>query len=264
MVVFPYTNILRELLNEDKPTIGTHLRISWPFITELVGLSGSFDYIDFLGYSSPYTDFGLENIARTAESYGMSSMIKIDQNPRIYLAERALAAGIPNILFTDVRNAEEVKLCVDAVRPDPKGINGATGGRIMSTIGGWGKLPDWVKYCEDAVVAIMIEKKEAVENLEEILSVEGVDMVQFGPGDYSQSIGIPAQWTHPKIRAAEDKVIKLAQKMDIRPIIECSVEAMQRYVERGCRDFFIGIDTTILSNWYNTSGKKIRKTLSKR
>ncbi len=51
--------------------------------------------------------------------------------------------------------------------------------------------------------------------------------------------------------------------MDIRPRIECSVEAMQGYIDLGVRDFCIGMDTSILSSWFNDSGKKIRETLAK-
>ena len=82
-------------------------------------------------------------------------------------------------------------------------------------------LQEWVQYCNDVVIAIMIEKRPAVDNLEELLSVDGIDMVQWGPADFSVSSGIPGQWTNPKMREAELKVIKTALKMDIRPRIEC-------------------------------------------
>ncbi len=254
-------NKLRNLLDKDQPTIGTHLGIVSPIVTELVGLSGQFDYIEFAGEYYPYTDVDLTNLTRTAEMYGMSTMIKIDQSPRIYIAERAMGiAGIQNLLFADLRTVEDVQLCVDAVRCDPKGIGGARFGRVMTKLG---SLPAWVKYCDDAVVAIMIEKKVAVEHLEELLSVDGVDMVQWGPADFTVSSGIPGQYSNPKVKEAELKVIKTALKMDIRPRIECSVEAMQKYIDLGCRDFCIGMDTSILLNWFKDSGKAIRKTLAK-
>jgi 2-keto-3-deoxy-L-rhamnonate aldolase RhmA len=256
-----FENKLRQLLDKDQPTIGTHLGIASPIVTELVGLSGQFDYVEFAGEYYPYTDCDLANLARTAEMYGMSTMIKIDQSPRIYIAERAIGiAGIQNLLFADLRTIEDVQLCVDAVRCDPKGIGGARFGRVMTKLG---SLPAWVKYCDDAVVAIMIEKKVAVEHLEDLLSVEGVDMVQWGPADFTVSSGIPGQYSNPKVKEAELKVIKTALKMDIRPRIECSVEAMQKYIDLGCRDFCIGMDTSILSHWFKDSGKTIRNTLAK-
>ena len=260
VLMMPFENKLRKLLNAGKPTIGTHIGLANPLVTELVGLSGFFDYIEFAGEYHSYTDYDLTNIARTAEMYDMSTMIKIDQSPRVAIAERALGvAGIQNMLFADLRTVEDAKQCVAAIRCDPDGIGGARFGRIMSKIG---NLQDWVQYCNDVVIAVMIEKKPAVDHLEDLLSVDGIDMVQWGPADFSVSSGIPGQWNHPKMKEAELKVIKTALKMDIRPRIECSIENMQKYIDLGCRDFCIGMDTGILRNWFKTSGKKIRDTLA--
>jgi len=95
---------------------------------------------------------------------------------------------------------EDAENAVKAVRSEPKGINCIglyrSVGYVFSTV----SIPEFVKACDDVVVALMIEKKSAVENLEEILSVDGVDMVQFGPADYSLSIGLPGELNHPKVR----------------------------------------------------------------
>ena len=68
--------------------------------------------------------------------------------------------------------------------------------------------PEFVSALDDAVVALMIEKQPAVENLEALLSVAGVDMVQFGPADYSMSIGLTGQFTHPRVKEAQRYVIE--------------------------------------------------------
>lgn len=75
---------------------------------------------------------------------------------------------------------------------------------------------------EEVIVALMIEKKEAVDNLDEILSVPGIDMIQFGPGDYSLSLGHPGERKHPKVKEAELKTIETAIKKSIRPRVEIS------------------------------------------
>ncbi len=123
---------------------------------------------------------------------------------------------------------------------------------------------DVVKMCEEAIVALMIEKASAVENLEEILSVEGVDMVQFGPSDYSVSIGIPGQTKHSKVREAELKTIRTAMKMDVAPRAEIgSPEDAQRYIDLGVRHFSIGTDVSILHNWWKKNATELRELLSK-
>ena len=89
-------------------------------------------------------------------------------------------------------------------------------------------------------------------------------MVQFGPADYSLSIGLPGQTNHPKVREAELKTIKTALKMGVSPRAEIkSPEQAERYIELGVRDFSIGTDVVILYNWWKENASKLKKILSK-
>ena len=96
-------------------------------------------------------------------------MIKVEEHTRGFIAAKSIDAGIQNVLFSDCRDAKDVKECVRIVRPETPeagGTHGAGGRRInigSSTV-------EWVKAMNTAVMAFMIEKKSAMENLEEILS----------------------------------------------------------------------------------------------
>src|SRR5260370_38246199 len=92
-----------------------------------------------------------------------------------------------------------------------------------------GGTPAFVKALDDAVVALMIEKASAVDNLPALLSVKGVDMVQFGPADYSMSIGLAGQFDHPRVREAERFVIATARTMGIAPRSDISSPAEARH-----------------------------------
>ncbi|UCC15882.1 MAG: hypothetical protein JSU58_05770, partial [Dehalococcoidales bacterium] len=185
-------NRLRELLNEGKPTIGTHVMCPWPGVVEVIGHSGVFDYIEYVGEYSSFSLEQLDNFGRAIELFPrMSSMMKVEEQTRGFIAMRSIDAGIQNVLFTDCRCAEDVEECVRYVRsetPEAGGIHGF-GTRRSTGYGGYASLEEWTKAMDNVVIAIMIEKKGAMENLEEILSVKGVDMVQFGSSDYSISIG---------------------------------------------------------------------------
>jgi 4-hydroxy-2-oxoheptanedioate aldolase len=121
----------------------------------------------------------------------------------------------------------------------------------------------YVDAMKDTVIAIMIEKKPTLDNLEDILSVGGVDMIQFGPCDYAISIGVPGEWAHPKVKAAELKAIKTALQMDIRPRVELdwgfTDDDVQKYIDLGVRDFCIGTDVVIVYGWIKHNLGKIRK-----
>jgi len=261
-------NKLREKIKEGKSTLGTRLLSVWPGMVEIVGHTGMFDYVEFLGEYSPWDLHDLENFGRTVELFDMSSMIKVDQNNRAFIAQRALGAGIQNILFTDIRTVEDARECVRIVRaetPQTKGINGAANRRNVGYFLDAGS-PEYVKAMDKAVVALMIEKKEAVDNLEGILSIEGIDMVQFGPGDYSLSLGYPGQRNHPKVKEAELKTIKTALKKGIRPRVEIGsidykIENLHKYIELGVKDFSLPSEGKIVYEWLKKHGENIKRLL---
>jgi 4-hydroxy-2-oxoheptanedioate aldolase len=120
--------------------------------------------------------------------------------------------------------------------------------------------PAYVQSTADAVVILMIEKKEAIENLEQILAVPGVDMVQFGQTDYAMSLGVTGNRQHPAVEEARWYLVDTALKMGVTPRAEVgSPEAALPYWERGVRHFCMGTDTRILYNWYVQNGGKMRQ-----
>lgn len=256
-------NRLRELLDAGKPSLGTRLHTLWPPFVELVGQSGAFDYVELLAEYAPYDQYALENLGRAIGLFDhLSGMIKVDQQPRTFLAIKALGAGIQNVLFADVRSVEDAQECVRSVRAETPGSGGRHGVAMTREAGYVLEVgsPAFVKAMDDAVVAIMIEKREAIENLEEILSVKGIDMVQFGPVDFAMSVGIPGQMGHPKVKEAERYVIETALKMGIQPRVEIdSPSQAERYIEMGVRHFSAGIDVVILYQWFKENGKSMQE-----
>lgn len=276
-------NNLRKLFREGRPTVGTRYSCTWPDLVEIIGNSEEFDYAEFTGQYGPYTLHDLENLARACELTSMDAMIKIDQEPRIFLATRAIQAGFTGMLFADCRTADDVRKCVESVKLIPQGgIDGLQSGRMM----GYGTvrgrpvtLEDYVKYIDDIVIAIMIETKSLVDDIEEALSVTGIDMVQFGPSDFSISIGRAGKgildeptsaldasgkgYEDPQIAEALERSYEVAKRKGIRIRAECNVEDMQKWIDIGCKDFSIGTDTQTISAWAKNTGNAIRENLAK-
>ncbi|MBV9322723.1 MAG: 2,4-dihydroxyhept-2-ene-1,7-dioic acid aldolase [Chloroflexi bacterium] len=255
-------NRLRTLIDEGKPTFGTRVQSSWPTIIEIVGRSQNFDYVEFLAEYAPYDLYALDNMARAIElSPNFTGLIKIERSAQAHVAVRAMAAGIQNVLFTDVRSKADAEDCVRTVKPEIPGSVGTHGNDAgRAAIGG---VPELIKRYEDSVVVLMIEKKGAVENLEGILSVKGVDMVQFGPSDYSMSIGLAGQRQHPAVVEAYEHTIKTAIKMGVRPRAEISTpEDAEYYMNLGVKDFNLSTDTAILAAFYRASGSALREMVA--
>ncbi len=260
------TNKLRELLDAGKPTIGTHMVTTSPQIVEIIGHSGALDYIELCGEYASWGLADLENFARAVELFPhMSSMMKIDQEPRIFITTRSLGCGIQNILFADIHSAAEVKECIRAVKPETPqdgGLHGCSMRRNVSYLLECGNEA-WAKAQREVVIAFMIEKKSAMENLEEILSVKGVDMVQFGPCDYSISIGKPGQEGSSEMKKIEQAMIELALKKGVHPRAEIdSFEEAKKYIDMGVRHFCIGADLGIIYQWCQQNREGMRKLLA--
>ena len=259
-------NILRELLNEGKPTLGTHVITPWPGIVEVIGRSGTFDYIEYVGEYSPFSLEQLDNFGRTIELFpNMSSMMKVEEQARGFIATRAIDAGIQNVLFADCRSAEEVRECIRLVRPETPEAGGTHGCSMRRNVGYVLEVGSeaWTKAMNDVVIAIMVEKKGAMENLEEILSVKGVDMVQFGPGDYSITIGKPGRRQDPEVQKAERDMIELALKKGVNPRVELgSFEQAKPYLEMGVRHFCIGTDLKVIYGWCQQQAEGMQKLLA--
>ena len=256
-------NKLRALLDADQPSVGTRVHSTWPSIVELIGHTGAFDYVEFLAEYAPFDLYALDNFCRAVELFDMSAMIKIDQVPRRFLAQRAIGAGFQSVLFADCRTVEDARECVRAVRPDTPedgGTYGAASRRFAYM--GYGGGREYVQALRDVVVVLMIEKKAAVDRLEEILSVGGIDMVQWGPSDYSMSIGRPGARNDPDVKAVERRVIETALKMGVPPRAEIgSVDGAKYYLDLGVRHFNLSTDLSILYGWLKRNGENLRQVL---
>jgi 2-keto-3-deoxy-L-rhamnonate aldolase RhmA len=256
-------NRLRELLDAGQPTLGTRLLSSWPTIIELVGHSGMFDYVEFCGEYAPYDHAMLDNMGRAVELFDhLGGMIKIEQESRAHTAVRAIGAGFQSVLFADPRDVAEVEQCVRSIRterPKSRGLHGVNMHRAALNDAG---SEVWADAMDNVVIALMIEKKEAIENLEAMLAVPGVDMVQFGPADYSNSIGLTGQFSHPEVKEAEQHMITTAQKMGVAVRVELNEpQGFGPYLEQGIKHFNVGIDVKTLFNWFCKSGEIMRREL---
>ncbi len=257
-------NKIRRLLNEGKAILSTRQALNQPYVTEIAGYSGLYDYMEFLAEYGVYSQEQLENICRAAEIYDMGTMIKIDFQNRYFTAQKAIASGFQGLMFADHRTAEEVRGTVLATLAD----SAQDGGKIGFTLRRYIGEPAFVleqehaKRVRDVVRCFMIEKEEAVRNLEEICKVPGVDMVQFGGCDYCMGKGWNRTDHQEDLKAIQKYVIETALGCGVRPRCEINrPEEAEYFKELGVKDFSLGIDTFILREYWNEEGRKMRKIM---
>ena len=259
----PRPNILRQKLEAGEPTLSTHIHSVWPAEVEAIGHTGLYDYVEFVAEYGPSDLHDLDNLCRAAELHNMGSMIKIDQSLMPYLAQRGIGSGFSSVLFTDVRDIKEVRECIKAARPDHPDYGGLYGvATRRNSYMGYAGTPEYVKSIADTVLAFMIEKKGAVDNLEEILEEPGVEMVQWGGSDYSVNIGHPREVNHPDVVAAKKRTFSTALKMGVPPRAEINTaDEAKEYLDMGVRHFSVGTDISILFNFWKREGEQILNAL---
>ncbi|MDO4750240.1 MAG: aldolase/citrate lyase family protein [Eubacteriales bacterium] len=259
-------NRLRDILNENGKSLATRISSRWGMTTELAAACGCYDYVEYLLEYAPFQVEDLENLARTCELHGMGSIAKVDFQNRGWWSQKALAAGIQGILFTDCKSPAEVEECIALTMPDSP----AYGGRFGFSNYRWiGAKPvtsqtDYAAVMANSVRIFMIEKKDAVDRIEEICCIPGVDMIQFGPADYSMSCGRDVSdpaWTEHR-KEAERHCIRTALSHGVQP--RCEIESpadAKYYADLGVKHFCLGDEMKILRGWWRENGQALRNSL---
>jgi 2-keto-3-deoxy-L-rhamnonate aldolase RhmA len=162
---------------------------------------------------------------------------------------RLLDQGPDGIYVPRIRSRADVEHVMDTVKYPPlgrRGLGGSTcpAGKYM----GWGHVTEQIEYVNrDVVVGLQIETAEALANLDDILSVPGVDIAVVGNDDLSIGMGIPGQWESEPYRAAVMSTIAACERHGVLPGIAGGDPAWVRYwADRGMRVFWAASDICLM------------------
>jgi len=252
---------LKQRLKSGEVVFGTCFYSFSPCLVTLAGYCG-FDWLRIDNEHSWRQDHTLESMIRASMIGGITSITRIDNgNPD--LIKKVLEIGSDGFLIPHVRTGEEVVNIVKAAKFPPIGNRGY-GSQCLSAHYGTMKPQDWVKRSnEELLVGVMIEEPIAVKNIDSIMSVEGLDYVLFGPGDYSILLGLGApNLNHPEVQEALKRTISSAKKHGKYVMIGVGdpwdINA-KKYIEMGCQMIEIGHDTTVLRNTWKRILANIKK-----
>ncbi len=252
-------NKIKKKLNEGKVTIGTCMTALCTNLVELAGYSG-FEWCRIDTEHNWRQDTTVENMIRAAAVADISPIVRIDKDDP-YLIRKVLEIGAEGFIIPDVRSAEEVKRIVHAAKFPPLGERGFSN---LCFSGGYGSVAadKWVKWSnEETMVGVMIETKEAVDSVDTIMAVEGLDFVLFGPADYSMNIGLgkPAK-NDPKVQDAIKKTIAAAKKNGKHIMLGIAPpwrEEADKYMEMGIDMIEVGHDYSVLGRSWREAMKEI-------
>ncbi len=212
-------------------------------VIELAAYCG-FDFVRIDLEHSLVDNFALANLIRTA------SLLELPVQVRIaYLGEvtRILDCGVNGIVVPDVTDSDTAKQAVELCKFAPIGKRGMypKGRGLRFGLDDFGAYYEQANQKTDLIV--QIEDKKAIDNIDEILSVDGIDMVASGKADLSQSLGVPTQCSHKRVLEAEDYIVKKALAYKKKPVIMASTrERVDQLAEMGVENIIIGPDTSLL------------------
>jgi 4-hydroxy-2-oxoheptanedioate aldolase len=157
-------------------------------------------------------------------------------------------------------SAEEARQWVEWVRFPPAGKRGLDGAGADSDFG-FANLQEYLKHANEQVfLALQIEDKEAVDRIEEIVTVEGFDLVFIGPGDLSLSYGVPLQFDHPFLQKATERIAEAVKRAGKWwGTTTATPEAAQRALDMGARMVTAGGDHHALVNGFKTSFQQFER-----
>jgi 2-keto-3-deoxy-L-rhamnonate aldolase RhmA len=204
-------NRVKRIMNAGGLALGTHTGgIADPQIVEIIGLAG-FDaaFIDM-----EHTAFDLHDVTQmvmAAERVGITSIVRTPGFDPAFIL-RLLDQGVQGIQVPHVSNPETAREAVKAVRYPPHGERGMAAGSRAADFGKITLLDHMAQSNSEILLACMIEDVEAIERIDEIAAVEGVDLLAVGPSDLSRSLGVSGHPDHPRLVAAIDRVREAVKK----------------------------------------------------
>jgi 4-hydroxy-2-oxoheptanedioate aldolase len=175
----------------------------------------------------------------------------------IVLIKRVLDIGAPALLIPYVQTAEEARRAVAATRYPPKGVRGVTAsGRAAR----YGRVTDYLKKAHtELCLLVQVETRSALDQLEDIASVEGVDGVFIGPSDLAASLGHVGNPQHPEVQAAlEEAVRRLVAIGKPAGILTPNEDEARRYIGWGYLFVAVGSDLGLLTRGADTLARKFK------
>lgn len=210
--------------------VGTWIMSASPLVAEGIGHAG-FDWGVIDMEHTPLDLMEVIHLLQAVAGTSMSPVVRVPWNDTVTI-KRVLDAGAQTLLVPFVQDAEQARAAVAATRYPPQGVRGMAG---MSRASRFGTAPNHLVQANSQVaVIVQIETPEAVQQLEAIAAVPGIDALFVGPGDLSGSMGHPGQLTHPAVmelmRDAADRARKLGMPIGT---VGGTPEVVQQYRAAG-------------------------------
>jgi 4-hydroxy-2-oxoheptanedioate aldolase len=237
-------NPFKRALKAGQPQIGLWSSLSSNYSVEVIAGAG-FDWILLDMEHSPNDLESLLSQLQAAAPYATHPIVRVPWNDMVTI-KRVLDAGAQSLLIPYVQNASEAKAAVSNTRYPPAGVRGVAGTTRATR---FGRVKDYAKRAhEELCVLVQLETKPALDEIEKVAAIDGVDGIFIGPADLHASMGYTGETANPAVMPLIEDSIRRIRKAGKAPGYLSPVEAdAKRMLAAGAQFVAVGADVGLLA-----------------
>lgn len=250
-------NLLKKKIKNGESAIGTFVKLTDPAVPELLALAG-FDFFVLDTEHVAVDREQLTNIVRAADAAGITPIVRVRENNQVEILQN-LDLGYAGVQVPNVDTAEATANLVSYVKYTPMGVRGLSPSVRACNYGTCG-VQEYIDTAnENTMVISHCETKTCVENIDEVLKVDGVDVIFIGPMDLSQSYGVPGKPGEPEVQAAIETVTaKTLAAGKAVGTVAGTPEAAKKLIEKGVQYILLASDQGMIVKWGKNAIGQIR------
>lgn len=252
---------LKNKLRKNEVTIGTWVTIGHQSIIEILG-SAEFEWITLDMEHSAIDYETAFNLIGHIQGNEMEALVRVSKNEEVAI-KRVMDAGADGVIVPMIKNRDEAEKAVSYVKYPPVGKRGVGLSRAQKYGTDFQGYKKWTN--NEAVIIAQIEHIEAVENLEEILTTDGIDGIIVGPYDLSASMGYPGEYNRAEVKKALNRVIQITKKLN-KPlgfhVIESEYSKVMEKIDEGYTFLAFSLDFFFLGDKARDEMLKLKNKLS--
>jgi len=251
-------NYLKKILQNDKVAFGPFLKFTDPAVVEIMKFAG-FDFIIIDAEHGPISMQSAQNMIRAAETVNITPVIRVANNDEVLIL-RALDIGVQGIEIPQINNKLQAIKAVRSVKYAPQGERGVCRYVRAANYSSMDKFEYFKSANKETMIIAHIEGVEGINNLDEILSVSGIDVIFIGPYDLSQSLGIPGQVNNSLVVEKMKEVILRCKESKVAAgTFVDDIETAKLWISLGVQYISFSVDVGILYEMSKQIVEKLKK-----
>jgi 4-hydroxy-2-oxoheptanedioate aldolase len=246
-------------LREGRQQLGLWCTLPGGYVAEAIAGSG-FDWLLFDTEHSPADPLTILEPLQAVAPYPVSALVRPASNDPV-LIKRLLDLGVQSLLIPNVQSAVEARAAVAATRYAPAGIRGVA---AVTRATRFGRIADYAKRAhEELAILVQVETRSALDALEDIAAVDGVDGLFVGPADLAASLGFPGEPRRDEVkRAVEDTVRRIRACGKPAGVLATDAAFAQRCIELGTTFTAVGVDVGVLARGTEALARQFRSLVT--